>query len=163
MDKRQHTFPATRLWAIHPVRRSRSLTAAVFALFLGVVTAHVSAQSPSEAPDTIHGTVVNSVTREPIPRALIVSPDDRFATMTDTQGRFEFTFPKAEAPKPAPEGSSEGNPAEGLQLNGSNRPNALSARKTGFLEDNNTAAYLALAQNAKELTLSLVPEAIKDP
>jgi hypothetical protein len=132
----------------------------VFALLLAVVTARVSAQPSSEAPDTIHGTVVNSLTREPIPRALVVSPDDRFATMTDSQGRFEFTFPKAEPPKPAAEGSSEGNPAEGLQLNGSNRPNALSARKPGFLEDNNTAAYLALAQNAKELTLSLVPEAI---
>ena len=112
---------------------------------MAVVTAHVSAQSPSEAPDTIHGTVVNSVTREPITRALVVSPDDRFATMTDGQGRFEFTLPKAEPPKPAAEGSSEGNPAEGLQLNGSNRPNALSARKPGFLEDNNTAAYLALS------------------
>jgi hypothetical protein len=128
---------------------------------LAAVAAHVSAQSPSEAPDTIHGTVVNSVTREPIPRALVVSPDDRFATMTDGQGRFEFTLLKAEPTKLAVGGLPEANPAEGLlQPNGSNRPTALSARKPGFLEDNNAAAYLALAQNAKELTLSLVPEAI---
>jgi hypothetical protein len=127
---------------------------------LAVVTAHVSAQSSSEAPDTIDGTVVNSVTREGIPRALVVSPDDRFATMTDNLGRFEFTFPKAEPPKPATESPFEGNPAETLQASGSNRPAALSARKPGFLEVDNSAANLALAQNAKELTLSLVPEAI---
>jgi hypothetical protein len=157
LDER-HTLPATRLWAIHPVRRSRSLAAAVFTLFLVVVTTHAPAQLSSDAPDTIHGTVVNSMTREPIPRALVVSPDERFATMTDSQGRFEFTFPRAEPPTAAVASSSGGNPAEGVQLNGSNRPNALSARKSGFLVDDNGAANLA--QNATELTLSLVPEAI---
>jgi hypothetical protein len=155
LNERQDTFPSTRLWIIRRFRRTRSLPAAIFALLLAVLPAPVSAQPSAEAPDTIHGTVVNSVTREPIPRALVVSPDNRFATMTDSQGRFEFTFPKAEPPKPAPEGLSEGNPAEGLQPNGSNRPGALSARKPGFLD-----IPANLAQNAKELTLSLVPEAI---
>ncbi len=119
----------------------------------------VSAQSP-QAPATIYGTVVNSVTHEPIPRALVVSPDQRFATMADDQGHFEFTFPKADPSKPNLPGSSDAKIANFLQLNESNRPNALSARKPGFLEDNNAGAYLALAQNAKELKLSLVPEAI---
>jgi hypothetical protein len=145
---------------MHPVRRSRSLTAAVFALFLAVIALQVSAQSSPDAPDTLNGTVVNSVTHEPIPHALVVSPDERFATMTDDQGRFEFTFPKADASKPNLPGSSDGNMANFLQLNESNRPNALSARKPGFLEDNHADVYLALAQNAKELKLSLVPEAI---
>jgi hypothetical protein len=132
---------------------------AVFALFLAVVTQQVSAQSSPEALDTLHGTVVNSVTHESVPRALVVSPDQRFATMTDDQGHFEFTFPKAEPPKPSVPGSSDGD-RDALQLNESNRPNALSARKPGFLEDNNAAVYLALALNTKELKLSLVPEAI---
>jgi len=117
-----------------------------------------SAQSSPEAPDSLHGTVVNRITHEPIPRALVVSPDERFATMTDNQGRFEFTFQKAEPPKPSLPGSSEANPAEFLY--GSNRPNALTARKPGFLEDNAAEANLALAQNANDLTLTLVPEAI---
>ena len=129
-------------------------------LLLATATRPVSAQSLSDAPDTIHGTVVNSVTHEPIPRALVVSPDERFAAMTDSQGRFEFTSSKAEPPKPAVAGSAEGNPADVLQPSASNLPNALSARKPGFLEADNAGAVLALAQNAKEITLSLLPEAI---
>ena len=129
-------------------------------LLLSTTTPPVSAQSSSDAPDSIHGTVVNAVTHEAIPRALVVSPDERFATMTDGQGRFEFTFPKAEPAKPAAAGAAEDNPAEALQPNEPNRPNALSARKPGFLQDNNPEAVQALAQNAKELSLSLVPEAI---
>lgn len=142
---------------------------------MAVITQQVFAQSSSEDADTIHGTVVNSVTHEAIPRALVISPDNRFATMTDSQGRFEFTFPKAEPSKqnvPDSSGSNSvdiisGNPVDVSQVNGvvvqgngSNRPIALSARKPGFLEDNNPEANLALAENARELTLSLVPEAI---
>jgi hypothetical protein len=37
---------------------------------------------------TVHGTVINSLTREPIARALVYSPDNRFATFTDSQGHF---------------------------------------------------------------------------
>lgn len=129
-------------------------------LLLATTTRPVFAQSSSEEPDTIHGTVVNSVTHEPVARALVVSPDERFATMTDSQGRFEFTFPKAEPPKPNLPGSSDDNPADVILLNRSNRPTALSVRKPGFLENNHAEADQALAQNAKELTLSLVPEAI---
>jgi hypothetical protein len=50
----------------------------------------------AEDTDRIRGSVVNSVTHEPIARALVSSPDNRFATMTDDQGRFEFTFPPVE-------------------------------------------------------------------
>jgi len=144
---------------MHPVPQSRSVTAAVFALFVAVVTPQLSAQSLPEGRDTVQGTAVNSVTQEPIPRALVVSPDQRFATMTDDQGHFEFTFPKAEPATPNLPGSSDGNP-DAIQFNASNRPIGLSARKPGFLEENNANAYQTVAQNVKALTLSLVPEAI---
>jgi hypothetical protein len=49
----------------------------------------------SENSDSIHGTAVNSVTHEPVARALVFSQDNRFAPMTDSQDRFEFTFPQA--------------------------------------------------------------------
>jgi hypothetical protein len=159
LKKRQPTFPATRLWAIARVPRSRLFTAAACVLFLAVVSARVSAQSTVEPPDSIHGTVVNSVTKEPIPRALVVSPDERFATMTDSQGRFEFRFPKTEPAKPGA-GSVEGNPAESTQLTGSNRPDGLIARKPGFLNVDVSGGYQRLGQSATELNLSLVPEAI---
>jgi hypothetical protein len=45
--------------------------------------------------ETIRGTVVNSVTHEPIGRALVYSPDNRFATMSDAGGHFEFKIPRA--------------------------------------------------------------------
>jgi hypothetical protein len=156
LNERQHSS-ASIFRAIH-LAGPRSLTA-VFAL-LSVVAPPVFAQSSSEAPETIHGSVVNSVTHEAIPRALVVSPDERFATLTDGQGRFEFTFPKAEPPKPLLASAAEGNPADHVQPGEPNRPLHLSARKPGFLEENNPDADLALGQNAKELTLSLVPEAI---
>jgi hypothetical protein len=160
LTENQRIFHAVRLRVARRSPRSRYLHTAISALFLAVVIPQATAQSPSEAPDTIHGTVVNSVTHEPIPRALVVSPDNRFATMTDSQGRFEFAFSKAEASKPNPPASADGNPVDVSQLSLSNRPSALSARKPGFLEDDNTEADLELAQNAKEIALSLTPEAI---
>ena len=129
-------------------------------LFLATATPPVSAQSSSDAPDTIHGTVVNSVTHEPIPRALVVSPDERFATMTDSQGRFEFTFPKVAPPKSTDTSSAEISSAEALAASALIRPLVLFARKPGFLQDNRPETDRALAPNAKELALSLVPEAI---
>ena len=129
-------------------------------LFLATTTPPVSAQSSSDAPDTIHGTVVNSVTHEPIPRALVVSPDERFATMTDSQGRFEFTFPKVAPPKSTDTSSAEISSAEALAASALIRPLVLFARKPGFLQDNRPETDRALAPNAKELALSLVPEAI---
>ena len=49
-----------------------------------------------DATDRIRGVVINSVTHEPISRALVLSPDNSFATMTDDRGRFEFTFTPAQ-------------------------------------------------------------------
>src|SRR5207245_1794673 len=58
-----------------------------------------STQAENNSSDTIHGIVVNSVTHEPLGRALVYSPDNRFATMTDGEGHFEFTFALAETEK----------------------------------------------------------------
>lgn len=85
---------------------------------------------------SIHGTVINSVTREPVGHALVCSPDNRFATMSDADGHFEFTLPK---------------PANAM-----NRPAILMARKPGFLE----ARRGESTGSGDEITLSLVPEAL---
>src|SRR6266702_7803844 len=47
-------------------------------------------------PESVHGTVINSRTHEPIARALVYTPDNRYATMTDERGHFDFKFPTAE-------------------------------------------------------------------
>lgn len=159
MTERQYTFSTPRLRPIPTGPRSRFLNVVVLASLFAATIRPACAQSSTDASEAIHGTVVNSVTHEAIPRALVVSPDERFATLTDSQGRFEFTLPKAEPPKPAVTGAEENSP-EGVPLEQSNRPTALTARKPGFLEDNNAEAYLPVAQNEKEITLSLMPEAV---
>lgn len=105
------------------------------------------AQAASDDSGSIHGVVINSATHEPIDRALVFSPDSRFATLTNSEGRFEFALAKSD-------------PADG----GSNRPYSLTARKPGFLSDpnrpaNNLQNYTSL-ERSKDLTLTLTPEAV---
>jgi hypothetical protein len=95
--------------------------------------------------DSISGTVLNSVTKEPIARALVASPDSHFAAMTDGQGHFEFTFPR-----PAPEVAGSGS-------TGSNRPANLLPSKPGYLTDPNQET---LEPTTKEITLWLTQEAL---
>ena len=47
--------------------------------------------------ETIRGTVVNSVTHEPIGRALVYSLDNRFAMLCDAGGHFKFKIPRRKA------------------------------------------------------------------
>ena len=119
--------------------------------------------APSELPDRIRGVVINSVTHEPISRALVLSPDNSFATMTDSRGRFEFAFTPAESQQATPLVTV----TDGFQLNrgfqpaASNRPNALMARKVGFLSPDIplNISEVSSTQQVLVLTISLVPEA----
>jgi hypothetical protein len=92
-----------------------------------------------EENDKLQGVVLNSVTHEPVSRALVSSPDNRFATMTDGQGHFEFKFPRA-------------------SNDAANRPAALMARKPGYLTE--IAPDMQLGAAVKEVTLSLAPEGL---
>src|SRR5580692_9733418 len=84
-----------------------------------------------EHPTTIRGTVINRITRAPIGRALVYSPDNRFARLTDGEGRFEYPNPKPAAADP---GSFPGNQAQ-------HQPDftycCVMARKPGFVADPN--------------------------
>src|SRR5882762_3288117 len=53
----------------------------------------------AEGPTSVHGTVLNRLTHEPISRALVYSTDQQYATLTDDRGHFEFKFPPQE-PEP---------------------------------------------------------------
>ncbi len=99
-------------------------------------------QSPqSDQPVSIHGSVVNSVTHQPIGRAQVYSPDNRFAAMTDDQGHFEIT--------------SE-HPGDNASLNV-----LLMARKPGFLADRDSPGQnFRPIPGAADLTIPLIPEAI---
>src|SRR4051812_10947095 len=141
------------------LRRSRSNIGAIAALVFLITTScrvfSQQARPASEATETIQGTVINQVSGEGIGRALVFSPDNRYATLTDGQGHFEFTVP---------------NPKEDSEENGSfvfgQRPTlmmrgapllGLSARKPGFLDNSDPAG---MTERGAEMTIRLVPEAI---
>src|SRR5712692_7278033 len=145
----------------------RSLTALAFGIALSYCSSitRLSAQSSTagiEHTDNIRGTVVNSATHEPISRALVFSPDNRFATMTDNRGHFEFTFPRGDGEMAAGfAGTSDVHSLETSQLQHvrTNRPAMLMARKTGFLSRNNGQEGFQISPEQQELTIFLVPEA----
>jgi hypothetical protein len=109
--------------------------------------------NPEEKPSNIQGTVVNSVTHEPIGHALVSSPDNRFAMMTDDQGHFEFVLPQ-----------SISFDVNGTQKSSDffppNRPDRLRARKPGFLADDDAFQSGPVPSEQKEVTLSLTPESL---
>jgi len=113
------------------------------------------AQSASD-DSSVRGVVINSVTHEPIGRALVSSPDHRFATLTDSEGRFEFVVTK-------PDTSNDENsnrPDLGPHRAASSRPYSLTARKPGFLSDPNQRSTNVRSDATQELTLALTPEAV---
>ena len=116
-----------------------------------------STQTENNPADSVHGIVVNSVTREPIARALVLSPDNRFATMTNGEGQFDFNFAHPEADE-----HKQDEPASGDQVSYQrpNRPDLLMARKPGFLSDENSTQSLRSATAGKEFTIALTPEAL---
>src|SRR5260370_29259609 len=155
-------------WTEKYIRSPHSLKALAFgiaALSCCSSITRLSAQSNTagiEHTDNLRGTVVNSATHEPISRALVFSPDNRFATMTDNRGHFEFTFPRGEGEMAAGfAGSSDFRSPETSQLQhaGVNRPTMLMARKTGFLSRNNGQEGFQISPAQQELTIFLVPEA----
>ena len=103
-----------------PALRTRPRARILFLLVFTYLTCVPSfAQSTSENTDAIRGVVINSVTREPIGRALVFSPDNRFATMTNSEGRFEFLLAKDES---AAESGSEVSSLSSQGQRASNRP-----------------------------------------
>jgi hypothetical protein len=111
-------------------------------LFVLAGCALLRGQDAQETPPTysLHGTVVNRLTHQPVPRALVQFADK--AALTDRDGRFEFT---------------------GLPSMGS----VIQVKKPGFL-DPNTQPQLAepwqsgitVGPDTPDLSLSITPEAI---
>src|SRR5208282_4623379 len=162
----KHVHPRSSLWP------------PVFALLLSVWCANLqpaSAQGtqPENKPaDGVHGIVVNSVTHEPIGRALVYSPDNRFATMTDSEGRFEFTLapdesnPKKDQSPPASAFGSTITTCKGHACTtyassngGAYQLHTLMAKKPGFLDDQSGRQSLP-SDTDKDFTIALTPEAL---
>jgi hypothetical protein len=140
--------------------RIRHKTLVLVVLFaLGYVSAEQASgqlQGPDNRQDIVHGTVVNAVTHEPVGRALVFSSDNRFATLTDGEGHFQFTVPEAN-PNVGSDSVFEIRPREFFSPGSVSGPSWLRARKPGFLDDPSTPVE---ASPGKDLTISLVPEAL---
>ena len=111
--------------------------------------------SPSEnQANVVRGTVVNAITNQPLGRAVVYSTDNRYATMTDGEGQFEFTMPKAEVENTGGSisfGLGQGSSGVGESL-------WLMARKPGFLGPEERGPTGAAP--GTEVTLTLVPEGL---
>ena len=73
--------------------------AVCFAVMSGAVFARQQQGGAANEKTVLRGVVVNSLTHQPVGRALVKSTDGRFATMTNERGQFEmrFKFKKSEA------------------------------------------------------------------
>jgi len=115
-------------------------------------------QQPDKGDRSVRGIVVNSVTNEPIGRALVYSPDNRYAMLTDSEGHFEFTPPKVNTG--TENGfAGDGQPQRVWSTGSSGVIPWLMARKPGFLDDPNQGSQVE-ASPGSERTISLMPEAV---
>jgi hypothetical protein len=142
-----------------PRRASLTAMALALTLFSGTPARPATqATTHTDATDHIRGVVINSVTHEPISRALVFSPDNAFAAMTDHRGRFEFSFTSPEPQQSTPSNNGTVQIYDGRFQN-PNRPNALMARKVGFLNPEIPVDISDVNSTQLDLTISLVPEA----
>jgi hypothetical protein len=121
----------------------------------------------ADGPSSVHGRVLNRATHEPISRALVFSPDQRYATLTDHLGRFEFKFPpQVPAPKGDVPSSTDADGlrnayrAQQLRMLQNARPETFLARKPGFLQNASNPSSGRVAANQSELVIYLDPEAL---
>jgi hypothetical protein len=144
------------------VSRPCILSAVVLGLTVfSCVLPGLAAQGSNHADpaDHIRGVVINSVTHEPISRAVVLSPDNSYATMTDDRGRFEFTFTPAQPEQPTTFDTNSPQQFQAFQNPPPNRPSALMARKVGFVNSDIPLDIADIKSADQVLTISLAPEA----
>jgi len=149
------------------VRTASRATALVATLCCCGSASHVPAQTTSAFAevDRVRGVVINSVTREPVSRAVVYSPDNAFATMTDDRGRFEFVFrrpePETTTSLSGPsqtQSDAQSQIANRYSVNIANRPSQLIARKIGYLPATEATDISQINPAQKDVTMVLVPE-----
>jgi hypothetical protein len=159
------------------MRWSGATVVILFLLILSIAMPGIAQQPQSQSqsqnqsedqPRSIHGTVINSVTKSPVSHALVYSADNRFAAMTDIEGHFEFNLPKEENETASNNGSViySSNGSATYSSFGPIRPGRgsqmwLRARKPGFLEDEGRGgAVMTTASPGVDATIAIVPEAL---
>lgn len=151
---------------LSPVLWLRTIASAIL-LSSAMLSGFAKAQSPqgfrgqAEGPSSVHGTVRNRITHEPISRALVYSADQLYATLTDDRGHFEFKFPPQEPdPQENLPVTSDSYAVRGFRFPRNYRPTVLQARKPGFLQIENHPSNWRAAPNQSEITIALDPESL---
>ncbi|MGC1615464.1 MAG: hypothetical protein WA736_12315 [Candidatus Acidiferrum sp.] len=161
----KRSLVSARLW---PSLWPRIVASAIF-LLGAALSGFTQAQimqgpgSKTESPSSVRGKVLNRVTHEPISRALVFSPDQQYATLTDDEGRFEFKFPP-----PEPESTNDSNVARNanalgarqIRLLRNSRPMMYLARKLGFLDSTNNPSNNRVTPDQSEIVIYLDPESL---
>jgi hypothetical protein len=143
-------------------------TACLVVCFVGVYFAAMSAavfaqqQTSGTANEktVLRGVVVNSVTHQPVGRALVKSTDGRFATMTNDRGQFEMRFKNKKSE--AGNGSAVGGPsawfaastdgAGGLSVSQGDGPRGPTSSQQGQLQQGEQGQGLSIVDRPDFLT-----------
>ena len=130
-----------------------------FLLIVLLLSACISAQQATDnAERIVRGIVVNAVTHEPVGRALVCSPDNRFAMLTDSEGHFEFTLPRVDI-RGQNSLAGEGQLQQGWSIRTDGGIPWLRARKPGFLDDPSEIRPPDMSPDS-ERRIFLMPEAL---
>ncbi len=107
---------------------------------------------------TVRGLVLNQVTKEPIARALVVTGDQEYATMTNDRGEFEFKTLERQGQGNIRGGvAGNGNVMIGM---GTMQTQSFNARKPGYLPVGHNSVVRFEVHGQSETTIYLVPEAL---
>ena len=111
---------------------------------------------------SVHGTVLNGITHEPIGGALVYSFDQQYAALTDDRGQFEFKIPPRMPEQKAEQDQTSMPEARMFQAQalGNYPPTAFLARKPGYLQSPNIVAGGYGAPNQSGITIYLYPESL---
>ncbi|HTZ46286.1 MAG TPA: hypothetical protein VMH20_01750 [Verrucomicrobiae bacterium] len=128
--------------------------------FLCLLVAAAVMSVPLRAQDehliTFRGQVLNSVTKEPVPHALVTLMGQQYAMFTDDQGRYEFQI---HAGGKMGLVVARGSPSGSVFIN-----RLVTARKPGYLDSQRTARSATRPRSTREtssdMTIYLVPEAL---
>jgi hypothetical protein len=104
-----------------------------------------------EIVTSVHGRVLNAVTKQPVSRALVILHAPSMATFTDDRGQFEFKIPDKYNDVP-----------NTILLSTTSVRRAIEVRKPGFLERRGwpTISYTVGSNEQKAVTIYLEPEAL---
>jgi len=109
---------------------------------------------------TVRGRVLNQVTKEPVARALVLTGDQEYATMTNDRGEFEFkTVERHNQGQGNIRGGVAGNGNVMMSM-GAMQTQSFNARKPGYLPMGHNSAVRSEVHGQWETTIYLAPEAL---